>query len=484
MSEADGEAAAPGTNGADRRSALRAYLREVGPVPTLTPQQEVELAKAIEAHTTALYHSISEIPFTARFVVDRWREILQAKRKTSKLSAAAREGDASAQMDHTMRQVADLIDRRAGLGERRDPHSDAARRRLDRKIQRRLLEANLSSALLAEVLRAFHQHQAALLRSSVAWSARRAIERQIGLPARVFLARMREINRSERALHEARNRFTEHNLKLVITIAKDYQHLGVSLSDLIQEGNLGLVRAVEKFDHRRGFKFSTYACWWIRQALVRALQNHSRTIRIPSHIHDRMLKLRRVLSRLSTKLGREPATTELSHELGTGERETDVLLDLLRKPISLDAPMLGAGDKTIGEAIPDPVAVHPWEAIDRALLQGELHDLLAKLAPRERQVLSWRFGLTNGRDCTLREIGNRLGLTRERIRQIEAVALRKLRKLVDVDALGDGVWPEDRNDSEPVRLEFNEHVSSSHSAQSILADHEEPGSVALRRNAS
>ncbi len=455
ISETDGEAAAPGANGTDRLSALRAYLREVGPVPTLAPQEEVELAKAIEAHTTALHQAIREIPFTARFVVDRWREILQAKRKTSMLSATAgdrHEGDASAQMDDAMRQLASLVDRRAALGERPDPRSDAVRARLDRKIQRRLLEANISSALLAEVLGAFRQHQAVLLRSSVARAARRAIERQIGLPARPFLARMREIDRSERALHEARNRFIEHNLKLVITIAKDYQHLGLSLPDLIQEGNLGLVRAVEKFDHRRGFKFSTYACWWIRQACIRALQNHSRTIRIPSHIYDRVLKLRRALARLSTELGRAPATTELSHELGIGERETDVLLDLFRKPISLDAAMLGAGDKPFGEAIPDPVAVHPWEAIDRALLQRQLHDLLGNLAPRERQVLSWRFGLTNDRDHTLQEIGDRLGLSRERIRQIEAVALRKLRKLVDVDALGDGVSPEDRNGSEPAHV--------------------------------
>ena len=462
----------PRGEGADQRSTLHAYLREVGPFPTLTPQEEVELAKAIEAHTTALHQAIREIPFTARFVVDRWREVLQAKRKTSMLSAAPRdrrEGDASAQMDDAMRQLANLLDRRAALGGRRDPRSDAARRRLDRNIQRRLLEANISSALLAEVLGAFRQHQAALLHSSVARpgiSARRAIERQIGLPARIFLAQMREIDRSERALREARNRFIEHNLKLVITIAKDYQHLGLSLPDLIQEGNLGLVRAVEKFDHRRGFKFSTYAYWWIRQAFVRALQNHSRTIRIPSHIYDRMFKLRRALARLSTELGRAPATTELSRELGIGEQETDVLLDLLRKPISLDAPMLDAGDKPFGEAIPDPVAVHPWETIDRALLQGQLHDLLGNLAPRERQVLSWRFGLTNDRDHTLQEIGNRLGLTRERIRQIENAALRKLRKLVDGHALGDEVWPEDRDDSEPVRLEFNEDLSSRHSTRS------------------
>ena len=465
MHAGEREAAPAQADGLDRPSPLRAYLREVGPVPTLTPHGEVELAKAIEAHTTAFHRAIREIPFTARFVVDRWREVLQAKRKTSMLSAAAgdrREGDASAQMDDAMRQLANLLDRRAALGERRDPSLEGARRRLDCKINRRLLEANLSSALLEEVLGTFRRQQAALLRSSVARPVRRAIERQIGLRARLFLARMREIERSERALHEARNRFIEHNLKLVITVAKDYRHLGLSLPDLIQEGNLGLLRAVEKFDHRRGYKFSTYACWWIRQAVIRALQNHSRTIRIPSHIHTRVLKLKRALARLTTELGRAPATTELSRELGIGHQETDGLLDLLSKPISLDAPIPGAGDKTIGEAIPDPVAVQPWEAMDRARVQRQLRDLLCSLRPRERQVLSWRFGLTNDCACTLQEIGDRLGLTRERIRQIESAALRKLRKLV----------------------ELNEDVSSKNGVQSILTNHEEPGSVALLKSAS
>ena len=197
-----------------------------------------------------------------------------------------------------------------------------------------------------------------------------------------------------------------------------------------------------------------------------------------------MLKLRRALARLSTELGRAPTTTELSRELGIGEQETDALLDLLRKPISLDAPMLGAGEKAFGEAIPDPVAVHPWEGIDRALLQGQLHDLLGNLAPRERQVLSWRFGLRNERDHTLQEIGNRLGLSRERIRQIEAAALEKLRKLVDVHALRDGVWPEDRDDFAPVRLHSTKTCRGSRTAQSSWAAHEKPGSVPLQRNGS
>ena len=445
--KADGDAALPGGDGTDPRSALEAYFHDVGPVPTLTAQEEVQLAGAIEAHTTALHQAIREIPFTARFVVDRWREILQAKRKTSKLSATAGdcgEGDASVRINHIMRQVAGLLDRRRALGERHDPRSDAARRRLDTEIQRRLLEADLSSALLVEVLGALRQHRAALFPSSVGRSGisvRRAIRRQIGLFARVFLARMREIDRLERALHEARNRFIEHNLKLVIKIAKAYQHRGLSLSDLIQEGNLGLVRAIEKFDHHRGFKFSTYACWWIRQALVRALQNHSRTIRIPSHIYDRVLKLGRTSARLSTRLGRAPSTTELSRELGIEEQEIGALLDLSRRPISLDTPIPGAGDKTIREATPDPVAVQPWEAIDHALLQGQLHDLLAKLPARERQVLSWRFGLGDDRDHTLEAIGNKLGLSRERIRQIETAALRTLRMLVDGYVLGDEAWP-------------------------------------------
>ena len=445
-------AAGAGGDPADRKSALHGYFREVRPFPTLTAAEEVALAKAIEAHTTALRQGILGIPLTARFLVGRWRELCRANRVTATLSAVPadrRESDASARMDQTMSRVAALLDRRAKLDERRDPRSEAGRARIDGEIQCRLLEADFSAALLEEALVALRQRRAALSRARAArrgGQVRRALEREIGLPAQVFRARMREIGQSQRALREARNRFVEHNLKLVITIAKGFRGLGLSFTDLIQEGNLGLLRAVEKFDYRRGFKFSTYAVWWIRQSIVRAIQNHSRTIRLPPGVYRNMFRLRKALAKLSTELGRAPPLKALSRELGLGAEEAESLIAALKRPASLDAPVRGAEGKTIGETIPDPIPARPVEAIHRARLQREVGDLLAHLPPREGQVLRWRFGLAGGHDHTLREIGDRIGLSRERIRQIERDAIQRLRGLAEQGVLPDGILHDEWNE--------------------------------------
>ncbi len=437
---------------AGERSTLEPYFREVGPLPTLTAEEEVALAKGIEAHTSALRQGILGIPLTARFLVGRWRELCRANRVTATLSAVPadrRESNASARMDQTMSRVAALLDRRAKLDERRDRRSEARRERIDGEIQCRLLEADFSSALLEEALSALRQRRAALSRARAArrgGQVRRALEREIGLPAQVFRARMREIGQSQRALQETRNRFVEHNLKFVITIAKGFRGLGVSFTDLIQEGNLGLLRAVEKFDHRRGFKFSTYAYWWIRQSIVRAIQNNSRTIRLPSGVHEKMFRLRKALAKLSTEFGRAPSVEALSRELELGEEEPRFLIAVLKHPVSLDAPVREAEGQTIGETIPDPMPTNPVEAIHQTRLQRELEDLLAQLPPRESQVLRWRFGLAGEPDHTLRQIGDRIGLSRERIRQIEGDAIQRLRKLAEEDVLPDGILHDERNE--------------------------------------
>jgi RNA polymerase primary sigma factor len=422
----------------------------VGPLPTLSAKEEVGLAKELEVRTRELQLCILEIPFAPRFILKRWREIRAPKRSsptaTTAVPAGRSLGEATLRMDRTMSHVAALLHRRVALDERQDPRSEAARKRIDAKIQRLLLDADLPSVFLEEALGALRERRAALSRSRARQPgnpARRTLEGEIGLSTGVFRTRMRQIDASARALRATRNRFMEHNLKLVIHIAKDFRNLGLSFPDLIQEGNLGLLRAVEKFDHQRGFKFSTYASWWIRQSCIRAIQNQSRTIRLPAHIHDRMRHLRRAFAKLSTQLHDAPGPKELSRELGVTEEETEFLVGVLGKPTSLDAPDAKAPERTIGEAIPDPIPVQPVEAIHRHRLEHELENLLAQLDARERKILRWRFSLQGHREHTLQEIGERLELSRERVRQIENAALQRLRKIADERGLAQPFPPDE-----------------------------------------
>jgi RNA polymerase primary sigma factor len=217
----------------------------------------------------------------------------------------------------------------------------------------------------------------------------------------------------------------------VVKIAREFSGMGLPLIDLIQEGNLGLMHGVEKFDHRRGFKFSTYGSWWIRQACIRAIQNQSRTIRLPSHVYDRTLRLQQTRTAISRRLGRPPETGELSAALRVSEEQVEDLLRVNQKLVSLEDPLFGLDDRTVADAIADPAAADPVDAIDRDRIAPELGDLLRGLSRREQRVLRWRFGLGGERPHTLQEIGDRLELSRERIRQIESGALAELRRRVE-----------------------------------------------------
>jgi RNA polymerase primary sigma factor len=226
----------------------------------------------------------------------------------------------------------------------------------------------------------------------------------------------------------ARDRMISANLRLVVTIAHDYANLGLPLLDLISEGNIGLTKAVERFDPAKGAKLSTYAMWWIKQSIKRALANHSKMIRLPVHLVDKIGKVRRLSLQMSEELGREPTDDELSEEIGIASGKVERLKSLGIRPASLDAPVADDNSIEFGEVVPDEDAQSPFELLRDKNLLGEVDDLIGVLDSREKKIIFQRFGLDGGKPKTLEDVGKNFGVTRERIRQLQNVALAKLRR--------------------------------------------------------
>jgi RNA polymerase sigma factor (sigma-70 family) len=413
--------------GRERRP-LESYFQEIGGTRTLRREEEVYLAKELEASTKALRTALYLLPCSPRHVVERWDELRALSHTGAKLSESMGDeetGEIAARVERAVKRLRVLLADRDKLVKRRA--SLKTLEKLDHKIADELDKAQLSLALLSEL-----RERAVALAEEMKKEKRRTkrlaeLEAQAGLPKAVMLERVEAVLDAHERMTRVKNRFIEHNLKLVVAIAKDYRNLGLSFPDLIQEGNLGLIRAVEKFDHRRGFKFSTYAVWWIRQALVRAIQNHSRTIRLPSHVHDRLQRSQRVRAELTGKLGREPTAAELAPALGTDVESLESLDRLSREAISLESSVAGT-EKRLEEFVADPTAVTPDGGIDGDRMRTGVGTLIASLTDREQLILRLRYGLGGEEEHTLEQIGQSLGLSRERVRQLEARALKKLRE--------------------------------------------------------
>jgi RNA polymerase primary sigma factor len=415
--------------GRERRP-LESYFQEIGGTRTLKREEEVILAKDLEAATAKLRAALYAIPYSAKHVVKRWDALRALSHTGAKLSESVGDeetGEIAARVERAVKRLRTLLADREKLMPRAGDSYTKGLEKIDAKVSREMHGAQLSLAVLTE-LRENALRKAGQVRQARKRTKKlRELELLVGVSKDRMLQLARDVEEAHELMTTVKNRFIEHNLKLVVAIAKDYRNLGLSFPDLIQEGNLGLIRAVEKFDHRRGFKFSTYAVWWIRQALVRAIQNHSRTIRLPSHVHDRLQRSQRVRAELTGKLGREPTPAELAPALGTDTEALEALDRLSREAISLESNVAGT-EKRLEDFVSDPTSEQPDGDIDSERMRSGVGTLIGSLTPREQLILRLRYGLGGEEEHTLEQIGQSLGLSRERVRQLEARALKKLRE--------------------------------------------------------
>ena len=439
---------------------IRMYLHQMGQVPLLTRDQEVEICKRIEyaegkeremfnmyAFTPRLYLELIDKLETGaerfdRVVTDKFvdsRDTYMAgadKIKKNLANAKAKILKAYDAVKAAGKNEAKLAHARKGLEKARHDLVDVF---YSLNFKQKVLESLCSEAderiykpyksMLAEQKKLLKQREtkkrnAALHDLQIRLSG---LEEEFGMPPEEFIKTFEELREILRSGQSARTEMVEANLRLVISIVKKYMNRGLSFLDLIQEGNTGLMKAVEKFEYRRGYKFSTYATWWIRQAATRAIADQARTIRIPVHMIETINKLLRVQKKLVQELGREPTPEEAAEEMDIPVDRVRAVYRMAQQPISLQSPVGDGDDAHFGDFIEDKSAESPSEMTAYSMLKERLQEVLSTLADRERQVLDYRFGLTDGYSRTLEEVGKQFNVTRERIRQIEAKALRKLR---------------------------------------------------------